>query len=133
MLSFCLSNSSNVSCIFFLSFSSSITVVTAVWAWACGLESKTPFVIIVHLWTFASATFSVCVHSRPRHSCLLVKRSLYPRRSEGFPRTRKTKSSCACDCGRGPVSVGAFLLSSFFFSHPESCLKNEIFAGKSDV
>ena len=38
-------------------------------------------------------------------------------RSEGFPRTRKTKSSCACDCGRGPVSVGAFffLLSSFFF------------------
>ena len=28
-------------------------------------------------------------------------------RSEGFPRTRITKSSCACDCGRG-------LLSSFF-------------------
>ena len=36
-------------------------------------------------------------------------------RSEGFPRTRLTKRSCACDCGRGPVSVGAFfflLLSS---------------------
>ena len=25
-------------------------------------------------------------------------------RSEGFPRTRITKSSCACDCGRGSVS-----------------------------
>ena len=37
-------------------------------------------------------------------------------RSEGFPRTRITKRSCACDCGRGPVSVGAFFLSfSFFF------------------
>ena len=33
--------------------------------------------------------------------------------TEGFPRTRKTKRSCACDCGRGPVSVGAFFLSSF--------------------
>ena len=32
-------------------------------------------------------------------------------RSEGFPRTRITKSSCACDCGRKPDSVGAF----FFF------------------
>ena len=39
-------------------------------------------------------------------------------RSEGFPRTRMTKSSCACDSGRGLVSVGAFffLLSSFFLS-----------------
>ena len=40
-------------------------------------------------------------------------------RSEGFPRTRVTKRSCACDCGRGPVSVGAFffiLLSSFLLS-----------------
>ena len=37
--------------------------------------------------------------------------------SEGFPRTRITKMSRACDCGRGHVSVGAFffLLSSFFF------------------
>ena len=36
-------------------------------------------------------------------------------RSDGFPRTRKTKSSCAFDGGRAPVSVGAFfvfLLSS---------------------
>ena len=32
-------------------------------------------------------------------------------RSEGFPRTRITKRSCACDCGRGPVSVGACILS----------------------
>ena len=32
-------------------------------------------------------------------------------RSEGFPRTRRIKSSCACDCGRGPVS-SFFLLSS---------------------
>ena len=58
-------------------------------------------------------------------------------RSEGFPRTRITKSSCACDCGGGPVSVGAFfvllLLSSFHFSHPESCLKIKTFVGKSDV
>ena len=40
-------------------------------------------------------------------------------RSEGFPRTRTTKRSCACDCGRGPVSVGAFfffLLLSLFIS-----------------
>ena len=38
------------------------------------------FVIIVHLWTQASATFSVCGHSRPRHFLvgLFVKRSLYP-------------------------------------------------------
>ena len=60
--------------------------------------------------------------------------------NEGFPRTRITKRSCACDCGRGPVSVGAFflLLSSFFpffffFPHPESCSKIKISAGKSDV
>ena len=49
--------------------------------------------------------------------------------SEGFPRTRLTKWSCACDCGSGFVSVSPFfflLLSSFFFSHPESCLKIKI-------
>ena len=50
-------------------------------------------------------------------------------RSEGVPRTRITKSSCACDCGRGPVSVGAFFFLSFF-SHPESYLKN-VFQEKS--
>ena len=35
-------------------------------------------------------------------------------RCERFRRTQKTKNSCACDCGRRPVSVGAFffLLSS---------------------
>ena len=59
------------------------------------------------------------------------------------------KSSRARDCGRGPVSVGAFffllssifsllsslffLLSSIFFSHPKSCLKIKIFVGRSDV
>ena len=60
-------------------------------------------------------------------------------RSEGFPRTRITKSSCACDCGRGLVSsfffflvlpssfLPFFLFSSFFFSHPVSCLKIKIF------
>ena len=32
-------------------------------------------------------------------------------RSEGFPRTRLTKRSCACYCGSGPVPVGTF----FFF------------------
>ena len=37
-------------------------------------------------------------------------------RSEGFPRTRITKRSCACDCGRGPVSVGAFFFLSSFLS-----------------
>ena len=39
------------------------------------------------------------------------------RRSEWFPRTRFTKRSCACDCGRGPVSFGAlfFLFFSFLF------------------
>ena len=62
------------------------------------------------------------------------------RRSEGFPHTRLTIRSCACDFGRGPVSVGAFfILSSFFFlrssffSHPESVLKIKLFVGKSDV
>ena len=54
-------------------------------------------------------------------------------RSEGFPRTRITNLSCACDSGRGPVSVGAFffLLSFLFFSHLESCLKIKIFSGKA--
>ena len=28
-----------------------------------------------------------------------------------FPRRRITKSSCACDSGKDPVSVGAFFLS----------------------
>ena len=39
-----------------------------------------------------------------------------PNINEGFPRMWVTKSSCACDCGRRLVSVGAFffLLSSFF-------------------
>ena len=41
------------------------------------------------------------------------------RRSEGFPRTRITKRSCACDCGRGLVSVDAFFFLSFpFLSFP---------------
>ena len=36
--------------------------------------------------------------------------------SDLFPRKRATKRSCACDCGRGPVSVGTlfFLFLSFF-------------------
>ena len=54
--------------------------------------------------------------------------------SEGFLRTRITKSSCACDCGRRPVSVGAF----FFFLHSSSltqnrALKLRFFVGRSDV
>ena len=37
------------------------------------------FVIIVHLWTIAAATFSVCVSSSGTFLvCLLVKQSLYP-------------------------------------------------------
>ena len=52
-------------------------------------------------------------------------------RSKGFPRTRITKRSCAVECGRGPVSVGAFFFLSF--SHPESCLKIKIIVGKCDV
>ena len=36
-------------------------------------------------------------------------------RSEGFPRTRITKRSCACDCRRGLVSVGALFFSFFCF------------------
>ena len=35
--------------------------------------------------------------------------------SEGFPRTRITKMSCACDCGRGPVSFSSTSSSFFFF------------------
>ena len=48
---------------------------------------------------------------------MLVKRWSH-RRSEGFPRTRISKKSCACDCGRGPVFVGVFFfpLRSFFLS-----------------
>ena len=52
--------------------------------------------------------------------------------SDGLPCTRITKMSCACNCGRGPVSVGAFSFLSFF-SHPEPCLKIKIVVGKSDV
>ena len=54
---------------------------------------------------------------------------------EGTPEPKKKQKSTAnCDSGRGPVSVGAFFLSSFFvFSHRESCLTIEILVGKSDV
>ena len=45
----------------------------------------------------------------------LLPSSISDDRSEGFPRTRITKSSCACDCGRGPVSVGAFFFLFFIF------------------
>ena len=37
-------------------------------------------------------------------------------RSEGVPRKRLIKKFCACDCGRGPVSVGAFFFPSFLLS-----------------
>ena len=95
-----------------------------------------------------------CRGSSPQtlHHALTARplRALSANRSEGFPRTRITKKSCACDCGRGNVSVGAFfflssfsfflsffLLSSFFFlsffSHAESHLKIKIFVRKSDV
>ena len=40
----------------------------------------------------------------------------------GFPRTRITKSSCACDCGREPVYVGAF-----FFLLSASLTQNPVF------
>ena len=43
-----------------------------------------------------------------------VPRLDYCRSEEWKPR-RMTKSSCACDCGRGPDSVGAFFFLSFFF------------------
>ena len=58
--------------------------------------------------------FNTCL-IRPHGHHLILCRAKNARWSEGFPRTRITKSSCACDCGRGPVSVGAFFLSSFFF------------------
>ena len=45
-----------------------------------------------------------------------LRRRFRVHRSEVFPRTRKTKRSCACDCGRGPVSVGSFFLLLLFFS-----------------
>ena len=48
----------------------------------------------------------------------------------GFHARDKQKRSCACDCGRGLVSVGAFFLLLSFFSQPESCLKIKIFVGK---
>ena len=41
-------------------------------------------------------------------------------RSEGFLRTRITKSSCACDFGRGLLSLGAFFFLSFFLSFVRS-------------
>ena len=77
------------------------------------------------------------------HTVRCVRRYLevvVPRRfcrSEGVPRTRRTKSSCACDCGMGP-SVGAFffllLLLSFFFlsSLTQIRAKKKICARKRD-
>ena len=59
-------------------------------------------------------------------SCVFIF-CLFFHRSEGFPRTRITKRSCACDCGRGPVSIGAFfffLSSSFFFLLSSSLTQN---------
>ena len=44
-----------------------ITVLTAVWAQACGLESKNTCVIIVHLWTLATVLVCVLVKRRQYH------------------------------------------------------------------
>ena len=45
-------------------------------------------------------------------------------RGAGFPRTRMAKSSCACDCGRGPDSVGAFFFLAFFCLLSSSLTQN---------
>ena len=45
----------------------SITVLTAVWAQACRLQSKTTLSLSGIFGPFASATISVSVYSRPRH------------------------------------------------------------------
>ena len=74
--------------------------------------------------------FAVC-----RTKAISVKTgvlSLFSRRSEGFPRTRKTKRSL---CVRLWNGTGAFffLLSFYFFSRPESCLIIKFFFRKNDV
>ena len=90
-------------------------------------------------WTFFFNEPLGVWQSLPWCSCVCLQLRLdefhaFLGRSEGLPRTRITNSSYACDCGGEPVSVGAFFfLSSFFFFHPESCLKIKIVVGKSDV
>ena len=91
--------------------------------------------------------FGHCVQVETIKACALCglhmmaeeNASLSNSRSEGVPRTRLTKRSCACDCGKGNVFVGAFFLSFFpsfllsFFSHQESSLKITFFVGEIDV
>ena len=54
-------------------------------------------------------------------------------RGERFRRTQITNISCACDCGRRPVSVGAFFFLLSSSSHPESCFEIQNFWRKNDV
>ena len=78
-----------------------------------------------------------CCSPTQRKNRVQSKNNRTVRRSEGFPRTRKTKMSCGAivegDLFLSARSCFFFLLFSSFFSHPESCLKIEIFVGRSDV
>ena len=96
-----------------------------------------------HIFSFLQVVL-VVLHVDPLQTTVVVLFLVYfcafvdikKNRSEWVPRTRITKRSCACDCGRGPVSAGAFFRSFFFLSSsltPDSCLKIKIFVGKSDV
>ena len=68
---------------------------------------------ILRLWSFAAM---YCRRGKDAGRATNQQSIHRARRSEGFPRTRITKMSCACDCGRGLVSVGAFFFLSVCLS-----------------
>ena len=91
-------------------------------------RARKDVLVVSHGWPFRRGARESSSHLSSSRKSGVRQRAAAPHfpavvrihRSEGSPRTRMTKSSFACDCGKGPVSVGAFFflrlsLSSFFF------------------
>ena len=82
-----------------------------------------PLWSVPHRW-YSKRTARSCNFCDLRWSLVEKNFSLWVvHRSEWFPRTRITKSSRACDCGRRPVSFLLLLLTSnlLFFSSGKGC------------